>query len=348
LRKPGGGILGILIVSTFLAACGYKTSPRPATATVPGEVGLTDARVYPDRVVLRWQVPLSNVDGSKLTDISGFKVYRASQKTGEECENCEEKKIMHSNVDYQNPTAAVIADGAVTYTDKDVSPGNVYFYSVSVYNLKGREGRPSQDMTVQLTELPQAPEGLRAVAESGGVALQWTSGSQGSGIQGYRVYRGTTDKIEDMKAAGRTSAGDTTFFDKDVEKEKTYYYVVRSFRLNRGVSVESPASPVSTITVSSSDQRPPENVRAEAQRDGIRIVWDEAQVPGQETRYNVYRSESGRRYEKINTEPIRSTWFLDRNTVKGRTYRYTVAAFQEGNPQEETSRSASPAVEYKP
>lgn len=348
MRKPGGGIFCILLVSSFLAACGYKTTPRPATATIPGEIRLIDARAYGDGVVLRWQVPLSNVDGSKLTDISGFKVYRAAQRVGEECENCEEKKNMHSNVDFHNASAAVIADGEVTYTDKDVRPGNVYSYSVSAYNLKGREGRLSQDMTVELGDLPPAPEGLRGITQSGGVTLEWTSGSQGSGIQGYRVYRGATDKIQDMKSVGRTAAADATFTDKDVEKGKTYYYVVRSFRLIRGVAVESSPSPVATMTVSSASRYPPENVRTDVKREGIRIYWDEVKVPDRETRYNCYRSESGRRYEKINPEPIRTTWFFDKDVIKGRTYRYAVAAFQEGSPEEESSRSASPAVEYKP
>ncbi|HMK36764.1 MAG TPA: hypothetical protein VK463_16950 [Desulfomonilaceae bacterium] len=348
MRKPGGGIFCILIVSSFLSACGYKTSPRPATATVPGEIRSIDARAYPDRVILKWQIPSSNTDGSKLTDTSGFKVYRAAQKTGEECDNCEEKKIMHANVDFQNPSNATIADGDVTYTDKDVQPGNVYSYSVSTYNLKGREGRFSQDMSVLMDEAPAAPEGVRAVSESGAVTLEWTSAPQGSGVQGYRVYRGTTPQIEDMKSAGGTKAGETTLVDRDVEKEKTYYYVVRALKMNRGVPFESNPSPVSQVTVSLVTQYPPENVRVTAARGAIRIQWDESRNPDRLTRYNVYRSESGRLYTKINPEPVRTTSFTDRHVDKGKTYRYAVTSFQEEKPEDESSRSASAAVEYRP
>jgi fibronectin type 3 domain-containing protein len=348
LRKPSGGILCILIVSSFLAACGYKTNPRPATATIPGEITWTDARAYSDRVALRWQLPLANVDGSRLTDISGFKVYRAEQKTGEECENCEEKKTMHANVDYQNPTNAVIANGEVTYTDKDVTPGNTYFYSVSAYNLRGRDGKLSENMTVQLDEPPPAPEGLRAMTEAGAVTLEWTSGTQGSGIKGYRVYRGTTSNTGEMKPVGETKVPETSFVDKDVEKEKNYYYVVRSFKMNRVVPYESVASPIARVTVSSTTQHPPENVRTDVKRDGIRIYWDEAKSPNEKIRYNVYRQEAGRAYQKINSEPLRTSWFFDRQVLKGKTYRYTVASFQEGKPEDESSRTASPAVEYKP
>jgi fibronectin type 3 domain-containing protein len=348
LRKPGGGILCILIVSSFLAACGYKTNPRPAAATIPGEITWTDARAYADRVVLRWQVPVSNADGSRFTDASGFKVYRTGQKAGEECENCEEKKTMHANVDFQNPANAVIANGEVVYTDKDVTHGNSYFYSVSTYNLKGREGKISENMTVLLDDPPPAPEGLRAVSESGAVTLEWTSGAQGSGIKGYRVYRGTSTNIGDMKPVGETKASETMFIDKDVENEKNYYYVVRAFKMNRVVPYESGPSPIARVTVSSTTLHPPENVRTDVKRDGIRVYWDEIKSPNQEIRYNVYRQEAGRAYKKINTEPIHTSWFFDRQVLKGKTYRYTVTSFQEGKPEDESSRSASPAVEYKP
>jgi fibronectin type 3 domain-containing protein len=299
-------------------------------------------------VVLKWQIPQTNVDGSPLTDISGFKVYRTGQKAGEECENCEEKKTMHANVDYQNPTNAVIANGEATYTDMDVAPGNTYFYSVSTYNLKGREGRFSDNKTVPMDEPPPAPDGLRATAEAGAVKLEWTSPPQGAGIKGYRIYRGTSTNIAEMKPVGDTKAADTKFVDNDVEKEKNYYYVVRSFKMNQLVPFESGPSPIARVSVSLTAQHPPENVRADVKRDGIRIYWDEVKSPNQEIRYNVYRQESGRAYKKINPDPIRTPWFIDRQVLKGKTYRYTVASFLEGKPGEESSRTASTAVEYKP
>ena len=43
-------------------------------------------------------------------------------------------------MDTEKPTNAVVKGREITYSDKDVSPGNVYAYAVSTYNLKGREG----------------------------------------------------------------------------------------------------------------------------------------------------------------------------------------------------------------
>ncbi len=123
--------LGYLLLSSILvivSACGYKTNPRPVTAAVPAEVGLVHAQAYKDRIVLKWDIPTKNTDGSRLTDLSGFKVYRVVRKIGENCDNCEDKKTLLANVDYQNPFNATVEKGVVTFIDNAVSHGNVYYY----------------------------------------------------------------------------------------------------------------------------------------------------------------------------------------------------------------------------
>ena len=333
-------------MSSFLTGCGYKTSPRPATATIPGEVGLVEAQGYPDKVTLKWHVPASNADGSLLTDTSGFKVYRTAQKVGEECENCDEKKSIYANVDFQNPINAVIDKGEVLYTDKAVTPGNVYSYSVSTYNLKGREGRSSQDMTVVFDEAPGAPQGLRADVDIGGITLEWTTPARAAGVGGYRVYRGSTEKADDLKHIGGTKRDETSFVDKDVEKEKTYYYIVRSLKMNRGVSLESEPSPLVKVFVPSVQWKPPESVNTASTPKGMRICWDPVKIPNEETRYNVYRSEAGKMLVKINPEPVRDVCFEDRDVRKGTMYRYAVTSFPEGKPTAESRRAGSEEVKF--
>jgi fibronectin type 3 domain-containing protein len=278
--------------------------------------------------------------------MSGFKVYRTAQKVGEECENCEEKKGIYANVDFQNPTNAIIDKGEVLYTDKAVTPGNVYYYSVSAYNLKGREGRPSQDVTLLFDEVPRAPEGLRADVDTGAITLEWTTPPRAAGIKNYRVYRGMTDKPDDMKVIGGTKWDETSYVDKDVEKEKTYYYIVRSLKMNRGVSLESEPSPLVKVFVPSVQWKPPDNVHAESYRNGIRIWWDTVKIPNEETRYNVYRSEAGKMFEKINPRPLSDASFEDRNVRKGLAYRYAVTSFPDGRPEAESRRAASEEVKF--
>jgi len=124
VKAPSGEILlkciWVLMVFCLLFGCGYKTRPRPITATIPGEIGLPDAHAYPDKIVFEVECSGCKCDGSPATDISGFKVWRLAQKVGDECENCEDKKILYANIDFQNPSNAIIEQGRLhTQTHRD-------------------------------------------------------------------------------------------------------------------------------------------------------------------------------------------------------------------------------------
>lgn len=336
----------VLFFSALVVGCGYKTNPRPSTATVPAEVGLVHAHAYPNRIVLKWDVPKTNVDGSALKDISGFKVYKTSEKVGEECEDCPEQKPVPINVDFQNPVNAVIAEGEVVFTDADVKLGNVYTYSVTVYNLKGREGRPSEDVAVVLDEPPPSPEELQGRVEKQGVRLDWKAPARPAGLRSYSIYRGAEPQVDKMKSVGRTKWAETYFVDETVEPQRTYYYDVRSLKMNRGVPFESEPSQIAKVVVPSLRVKSPENVAVTSTRTGIRVHWDPVSIEGSEARYNVYRSESTGVFIKLNPQPIANPGFEDRTVRRGYEYRYAVTAFPKETPEEESSRSASEAVKY--
>jgi hypothetical protein len=332
----------VLVAFCLLFGCGYKTRPRPIAATIPGEIGVPDAHAYPDKLVLRWNVPATNADGSPATDISGFKVWRLRQKIGEECENCEDKQTLYANVDFQHPSNAIIEKGEVTYTDPAVTPGNIYSYSVSAYNLKGRDGQRSESVTAAMEEPPPPPENVTADFESLGVLLKWESPPRLSGIRSYRIYRSDTDSDKDMKPIGSTKWAEKEFLDKDIEKNRTYYYQIRSLKMVRGIPLESAPSETFSIRVPAVRWQPPENVKIDVMpARGMQVNWKPVKIEGQETRYNVYRSEAGKAYEKINAEPLRNPWILDSKVKRGTTYRYAVTAFPQGKPDEESTRSAS-------
>ena len=347
MRRIFNGIF-VVIVSLAVVGCGFKTTPRPATATVPGDIALVEAFAFPGHVILKWEAPLSNVDGSLIKDISGFKVYRSEQKVGEECDNCDENRKLYANVDYQKPSNAVVTGKEVAYTDKNVTPGNAYSYAVSTYNLQGREGAQSPEVTVPLDDFPPPPDGLKAQSDRDGVVLEWNSPPRPAGIRSYRIYRGDSDNPQDMKPIGGTKWAETTYKDKGAEKDTVYYYSVRSLKMNRGMPYESRPSESVRIRVAAAQIQSPENVIAAVGRDGINVRWDPVKLAEGDARYNVFRSESGTIFIKANREPLTNSWFVDKDVIQGRTYRYAVACFADKKPQEESARTASEALEFKP
>ena len=78
-------ILGVFILSLFLVACGGGDSEIPSTSTsvpLPVAPGTgTDPGAGTDPVsgtgvaTLNWIPPTENIDGSALTDLSGYKIY---------------------------------------------------------------------------------------------------------------------------------------------------------------------------------------------------------------------------------------------------------------------------------
>ena len=161
MRRAIAGI-GILVASCVLIGCGLKTNPRPYTAPIPGDVGLVVVHVYPGSVELKWDKPQHNRDGSEITDLAGFNVYRSSHEVGENCDECDEAGGFHAKIDLQNPMTAKIENGEVVYKDQRISSGNIYYYTISAYNKKDREGPKCPVIRVTYDDIPPSPDGLRA------------------------------------------------------------------------------------------------------------------------------------------------------------------------------------------
>jgi hypothetical protein len=342
--KVGVGIA--LIAVSCLLGCGYKTSPRPASATIPGEIGLLQAYAYPDRILVKWDMPQINTDGSPLKDLSGFKVYRRSHNIGEDCEDCDPVTALHANVDVQKPSNAEIREGEVTYVDASIEPNKMYYYSVSAYSLKGRDGPRSHRLVVPFEAPPPSPTGLQATAEERGVFLKWSAPERTGGVNGYRIYRADADKRGEMGPKGNTRWAETYYLDKEVERNKKYIYQVRSLRMSQGIPQESLPSPTVEAVLPETPLNGPEKVNTAATDQGIRVYWRPVDGGGEKILYNVYRSEQTGAMEKLNTAPVAVAWYDDRRPRHGRTYRYAVTAFPEGKPERESSRVISDPTKF--
>ncbi len=334
-----------LVALGSLCSCGYKTNPRSTAAKVPAEIKIITSKAYPSEITLNWTVPGSNSDGSKLIDLSGFKVYRGSKGVDEDCENCQDKRELYKNIDFQSPSNTIIKDNEVTFQDKDVTPGKVYSYAVSAYNFRGRESGIGNAIEVFYESPPPPPTNLTAKPEEGRIRLEWTAPIDEK-IDRYQIFRGAENDIEKMKSIGTVPYREPWFVDKDLEKNSKYFYAVRSVKSNKGTPFESNTSIVAEAVAPSIYWSPPENVNVAMNRQGMRVYWDPVKIENEETRYNVYRSESGRSFQKINPEPAKTPWLLDSKVTKGRVYRYAVTAFPNGKPDEESAKTASEALRY--
>ncbi len=338
-RKVHGCV--VLLVCCVVGACGLRTSPRPQGTTVPDSIGLVDCSAYPDRILLKWEVPKSNADGSALKDLSGFRVYRASDKIGGECSDCRKTREAYANVDIEDPTNAAVVGNEVVYADKKVITGNTYIYRVTAYNLKGREGLPSTEVDVDFQESPPPPGSLEGTWQAKRVVLRWTPPIDRHEIRAYRIYRAAENKPEAMTPIGLADWGETEYVDNKVEKEQTYFYQMRSLRTTKGITQESVPSHTAMVVIPKTRVPTPKNLESFVKADRISTGWNPVRVDKGVVKYNIYREQPGKKPVKLNRAPLDRPRFDDKNVKDGQEYRYWVTAVVEGREDEESARSAT-------
>jgi fibronectin type 3 domain-containing protein len=336
----------LISVVLCLTACGYKTSPRPASATIPERILLVTARAFPDRIELTWDVPRTNTDGSPLEDLSGFKVFRSESEIGSDCKDCDKTKKLYANVDAQAPSNATIEGGNVVFLDKKATPGKVYHYAIAPYNFKGTDGASSSTISVIFDEPPPSPKDLKALADERGVVLEWKVSPRTLGIRSYRIYRSDTGNEEDLKPYDTTKWAEKFFVDSKVERNHEYAYQVRSVKMNEGIPMESRPSRTVRVSVPAAAIRPPEDINVISTTKGIRIFWKPVTMRNSEIGYDIYRSASGGPFRKINEKPLTEPSYDDQEVKIGTVYRYAVTAFPADDPSVRSNRSASEAVKH--
>ena len=344
MRQTRSSVL--ILVVLCLLGCGYKTSPRPASATIPERILLVTARAFPDRIELTWDVPRLNTDGSPLEDLSGFKVFRSEVDIEKDCEKCDKTKKLYANVDAQNPSNATIEGDKVVFFDKKVSQGKVYHYAIAPYNFKAREGPVSSTISVIFDQPPPRPMDLRATTDDRGIVLKWRVSPRTLGIRSYHIYRSDTGNEEDLEPYGTTKWAEKFFVDSNVERNQPYAYQVRSVKMNEGIPMESQPSRTVRVSLPAATIEAPEDINVISTSKGIRIFWKPVRMRNAEVRYDIYRSPEGKPYEKINEKPLTEPSYDDQEVKRGVMYRYAVTAYLADEPSVRSSRSASEAVKH--
>jgi fibronectin type 3 domain-containing protein len=300
-------------------------------------------------VVVSWTSPTRNDDGSPLTDLLEFRLFRATLALGETAAPNSAFTFLAA-VRAEKPENAGAHGALYAYRDdaggQGLGAGRQYRYRVTAVNRRGELGLPSADVFVDLTPAAAAPVGLTAAAGDGTVELEWRAPGDAQFVKGYNIYRGTQpDEYGPQPINGRPVA-ETRFRDAGVENDTPYYYVVRSVSNDRPPWRESADSPA--VRVVPQDFIPPAPPRGLVAIPGERVValtWDagaERDILG----YLVYRREWPEVVPvRVTPSPIPGTTYADRSVRPGVTYVYTVTAVDRSPRRNESA--PSPEVEAR-
>ena len=199
-------------------------SPLPSDQTAPGNPTLNTPTVNPTSVSLTW----SSVTDTGGSGLAGYKIYR------------------------QRGSGASLPVGTVTgtsFTDQPLQPSTAYTYKIVAFDnaQNHSSGSNSANATTSAmgsdTTAPTVPPG------ASGKALAWNKlrvdwqrsiDNGGSGIAGYKVYRGGS------LISGAGPITNLYYEDTTVAGNTTYSYTIKAIDNATNASADTPAVQVTT------------------------------------------------------------------------------------------------------
>jgi len=312
----GSNVFGQLTLTVF---------PPPPTVPSP-PTGLTGV-VDNSSIDLSWSAPSHS--GRGIVPILRYKIYRGTIKNGE-------------------TYLSTILGSETRHKDREIIPGNNYYYRVSAVNFVG-EGPWSDELEVSVPippSVPSSPQSLTAVPIKGAVALEWEKPSTDGKrhVIFYSIYRGFVSGDVDLFAS--VDANETHFSDSSVIVNVRYYYRVSAVNsIGEGPQSDEASALVPTPTFVPG---PPDHTSAVPNGGTIFFSW-RAPSDGNSPilGYRVYRGLEPGSIEFLTSVGPGETAFSDESVVRDVTYYYAVSAFNavgEG-PMSEVAEASVPAEE---
>jgi len=216
----------------FVNASGQKAAfsnflliePTAKVADAPSNLNV---KTLKDSIKLNWEVPTSNVDGSKPANILGYNIYRTSE-TGE-------ANLMNSTPVNKNE-----------FFDKVFEFEKIYKYFVRSVSL-GSNGEPIESLDSNSVETlpkdifpPNAPNAITIAAAPNNLSIFFAFNSERD-IAGYRIYRtiNPNQLKSDWTLITPNLLTTNTFQDTKVESGKTYFYFLVAVDNAGNISVPS-------------------------------------------------------------------------------------------------------------
>ncbi|MBU4329253.1 MAG: hypothetical protein KKB53_01980 [Acidobacteria bacterium] len=184
-----------------------------------------------DRIVLIWEAPKSNIDGSSPVVLNGYNIYREELKGDLETPAVEEA-VPEGTEETASRDAVRINSSIWTqpvYEDAKFEWDQRYRYTVRTVFMEEASRFESGDSSpVEITAIdvfpPSAPKGLVTVAGGGIVSVSWEAVTDPD-VAGYRIWRKSSED-EDFVLLTEAPLGGNSFSDENVKTNGVYLYAV--------------------------------------------------------------------------------------------------------------------------
>lgn len=240
-------ISGLLIMMT--AACGKKGPVRPKLATLPAAPAEVTLQQQGPLFLLGWTIPSANQDGSKVQDLTGFRIKRLNYDAEQGCPTCREPQDQVAELDLQSPSPGQRVNKRMYWRDLDIQPGMGYRYAIVPLIVGGEEG-PAATIHLATVSPPPPPTTLRAEAGDAQVSLEWQAPALAAGVEliGYNLYRSQANRPFPVVPVNSEPLSETRLLDRGLDSGRTYQYRVSALIRIGDQILESAASPMASAS----------------------------------------------------------------------------------------------------
>lgn len=227
------------------------------------------------------------VTWDKVKGAEGYTVYRKTNSTSW-------KKV-----------AFVEGASSTSFIDKTARSGTLYTYTVRAANGNDLSAYNTTGVSVKYLATPK----LSAKVNVDGVYLKW---NKPAGTKNFRIYRKTEGSSKWVALKDITG---TSYTDKTAKNGVKYTYAVRAMNGKAVSNINSVTTEfISTPVVKSVANK----------TNGIEIKWNK--ITGVEG-YRVYRKTGNGGWAVLGDVTASAVSFIDETAIAGKTYSYTVRAF---------------------
>jgi len=229
-------LLLLIGITLLLSACGKKGPVRPLDAAVPGSVSGAEIHQQGENLVLSWQLPKKNLDGSQLSKEPQLDLYRMVFDPTDDCPECTDRSSLVASIDPDLPAPARRAGQRYQYVDADLLAGKGYKYKL-VPRENDLAGKAISLRRIYLRPAA-APEQLQATSQSGAILLTWLPPvlAPNETLLGYQLYRSLGGQSLSPALLNTDPLQTTRFEDFDLNYGNSYVYRVRAL-VKRGDQV---------------------------------------------------------------------------------------------------------------
>jgi hypothetical protein len=196
------------------------------------------------------------------------------------------------------------------------------FYAVRTISATGEKSDFSNQVAIIPGTPPAAPERLSVTGRPDGVLVEW-SGTDGA--TGYNIYRRGAEERSLGQPIHAAGAEERSWVDTGARMGQGYIY---------GVTAMAGQDPLIESGIASEQEirfqdrfppPPPLELVALAEGGRVRLVWRGSEAEDL-AGYHVYRRGAEGDFERITTQPLQETEYIDTSASAGQTYSYRVTA----------------------